>query len=389
MCVMNPSNRITRRGLLQTAALAGAAPLWSGASAAQAQTRPGAAPQPAPRVTQLLDMSASQQELSRDYSTGVRLAFAELKQAQPLLPQLATVETDGSAASVADALRSVAQDASQLALLGTVGEALALQAVGHIQRENLQLAHIGPWLFDTRHDADTRLLTFFASREQQLRYALQSLAAAGVGELALAYPDARMAKEMAAATQALATGLGVKMRSIAPAAGQGLQDFAARLPAGTPFYLVFMGASVELAEFVRGLGTRGAQRLVVCLTGVDPTTFTQLVPDNRVPVVFTQGVPNPHSGRVPLVRGYRRALSRFFDEAPSPVSLAGYVTGRYAAQMFARLGATPTRAQVLAEVQQRRGATLDDWPLAFESSGRGSSFVAQMLLNTRGQFIGS
>lgn len=128
---------------------------------------------------------------------------------------------------------------------------------------------------------------------------------------------------------------------------------------------------------------------MICLTSVDPTTFTQLVPDNRVPVVFTQGVPNPHSGRVALVRRYRQALSRFFDEAPSPVSLAGYLTGRYAAQMFARLGATPTRAQVLAEVQQRRRATLDEWPLAFESSGRGSRFVAQMLRNTRGQFIGS
>lgn len=393
MRVMSEPDRITRRGLLlQTAVLASAAPVLLGTSAVQAQTRPATTPPPTPRVTQLLDMSASQQELSRDYSTGIRLAFAELKQAQPLLPQLVTVETDGSAASVAEALRSVAQDASQLALLGTVGESLALQAMNHIQRENLRLAHIGPWLFDTRHDADPRMLTFFASREQQLRYALQSLAAAGVGELALAYPDARMAQEMAAATQSLASGLGVKMRSIAPAAGQGLQHFAARLPANTPFHVVFMGASVELAEFVRGLGGStggGAQRIVVCLTGVDPTTFRQLVPDNRVPVVFTQGVPNPHSGRVALVRSYRQALSRFFDEAPSPVSLAGYVTGRYAAQMFARLGATPTRAQVLADVQQRRGAMLDEWPLTFESSGRGSRFVAQMLLNTRGQFIGS
>lgn len=387
MWVMNQAPMISRRGWLQTAVWAGVAPALLGSAAAQ--PKPGGAPAPAPRVTQLLDMSASQQELSRDYSTGLRLAFAQLKAAQPTLPQLVTVETDGSAASVADALRAVAQDASQLALLGTVGESLALQAMAHIQREDLRLAHIGPWLFDTRHDADSRLLTFFASREQQLRYALQSLAAAGVGELALAYPDARMAADMAVATQALAANLGVKMRSIAPAAGQSLQDFAARLPIGTPFHLVFMGASVELAQFVRGLGARGAQRIVVCLTGVDPTTFTQLVPDNRVPVVFTQGVPNPHSGRVSLVRSYRQALSRFFDEAPSPVSLAGYVAGRYAAQMFARLGAMPTRAQVLAEVQQRRNATVDEWPLSFEASGRGSGFVAQMLLNTSGQFVGS
>ncbi|MDA7417247.1 ABC transporter substrate-binding protein [Xenophilus arseniciresistens] len=377
-----------RRTLLRGAALACAAPpLLLGFQGVSAQTRAGSAP--APRVTQLLDMSPSQQELSRDYSTGLRLAFAQLKEAQPQLPQLTTVETDGSPGAVAEALRAVAQDGSQLALLGTVGETTALHAMDQIQRQDLRLAHIGPWLFDTRHDADTRLLTFLASREQQLRYAMQSLAAAGVGELALVYPDARMAQDMAGATQALVTGMAMKMRVIAPAYGQGLQAFASRLPAATPFHLVFMGTSVELAEFVRGLGAHGMQRIVVCLTGVDPNTFTQLVPDNRVPVVFTQGVPNPRTGRVPLVLSYRQALARYFDEAPSPVSLAGYVVGRYAAQMFARLGSTPTRAQVLTEVQQRRAVGIDEWPLAFDKSGRGSAYVAQMLLNTRGKFVGS
>lgn len=382
---------IQRRTWLRGAALASAAVPMLGLQGASAQTRAPGTPTsaPAPRVAQLLDMSPSQQELSRDYSTGLRLAFAQLKQAQPQLPQLVTVETDGTPGAVAEALRAVAQDNSQVALLGSVGESVAVHAMAQIEKQDLRLAHIGPWLFDTRHDADTRLLTLLASREQQLRYALQSLAVAGVSELALVFPDARMAQEMAGATQALATGMAMKMRAIAPAHGQALQAFAAKLPAGVPFHLVFMGTSVELAEFVRGLGARGTQRIVVCLTGVDPNTFTQLVPNNRVPVVFTQGVPNPRTGRVPLVLSYRQALARFFDEAPSPVSLAGYVAGRYAAQMFARLGSMPTRSQVLAEVQQRRAVGIDDWPLAFDTSGRGSAFVAQMLLNTHGQFVGS
>ncbi|MFT4265938.1 MAG: hypothetical protein QM586_01750, partial [Xenophilus sp.] len=354
---------------------------------------PAAQPQPQPRaalrVTQLLDMSASQQELSRDYSTGVRLAFAQLRPSQPQLPQLVTLATDGSDAGVQEAVRAVSEDASQLALLGTVGESLALRAMAAMQGGRVEMAHIAPWLSDTRHDRDPRLLPLFASREQQLHYALHNIASMGVGELALVYPEADAARRMAGDAEALASSLRVKVRVLAPAPGQALAAFAARLPAEAPFFLVFVGASVELAQFTSGLGMRGARHQLVCLSGVDPATYTQLVSGPRVPVVFTQVVPNVHTGRVPMVRAYRQALSRLFDEQPSPVSLAGYVAGRYAAQVFARLGGAPTRAQVLAETGQRRATSIDEWPLNFASGGRGSSFVDQVLLNAKGDFVGT
>src|SRR5690349_4189410 len=80
-------------------------------------------------VTQLLDMSPDQQQLSRDYSTGIRLAFAEMRKAGLAAPQLSTVETDGSAASARSALQALQADATQVALLGTAGEGLALASM--------------------------------------------------------------------------------------------------------------------------------------------------------------------------------------------------------------------------------------------------------------------
>jgi hypothetical protein len=340
------------------------------------------------RVTQLLDMSPDQQQLSRDYSTGIRLAFAELKKAGLPVPQLSSVETDGSAAATRAALQVIKDDPAQVALLGTAGEGLALASLQESARLKMDIAHVAPWLADPQLDADPRLFALFASREEQIRYVLKTLSVVGVSELGLVYPSQQHADTMQAGMSVIADRLQLKTRSLVIPKGQDITAFAAKLPANAPFFLMFMGGSIELALFTQGLGARNLQRYVLCLSDVDTNTFMQLNPGKKVPVIFTDVVPNPHTSKLPVVRAYRVALQRLFDEAPTPVSLAGYLAGRYAATVLAAAGAGATRARVLAEFQRRRPLELDGWHLAYGAQGRASSFVSQTMLNTSGNFVG-
>lgn len=375
----------SRRAVLQAGAGAMAMGLLSGTTSAGAQPRGPDAP--AMRVTQLLDMSPDQQELSRDYSTGIRLAFAELKRTGAFVAQLSTVETDGTAASVRQALQGVKDDPGQLALVGSVGEGLALAALEESARLGLDIAHVAPWLADSRFDADARLFALFASREEQIRHALRNLASLGVAELGLVYPNPQQERALQPGTAAATTRLNMKARSWTVAAGDDIASFAARLPADAPIFLVFMGGGIELAQFVRGLVSRKLQRYVICLSDVDPSAFVQLHPGRSVPIIFTQIVPDPNSAKTPVVRAYQDALKRFFDEAPSPMSLAGYLSGRYAAAVLASV-ATPTRARVLAEFQRRRPVEFQGYRLAFDGRARASSHVSQTMLTAQGQLIG-
>ncbi|MDM0014787.1 ABC transporter substrate-binding protein [Variovorax sp. J22P168] len=339
-------------------------------------------------MIQLLDMSPAQQELSRDYATGVRLAFAELRKSNPALPQIMTVEVDGSDASLRAAIQDVKADSSQVALLGTVGEGLALASIREAQRVRLEIAHVAPWLADPRYDRDPHLVALFASREEQMRQVLKGLAMMGVGELGVVYASPTHAEALQAGTAALTSRLGVKVRYLTAPAGQDLAGFAARLKRTDPYFLVFMGGSIELAQFTQGLSARGQQHYLICLADVDTTTFKQLAPGRSVPIVFTQVVPNPHSSKVPLVRAYRDALERLFDEAPSPISLAGYIAGRYAGAVLAGIEPGAGRSKVLAEFQRRRSMQLDGWRVDFDGGARGGSYVSQLLLNAQGVFIG-
>lgn len=373
-----------RRQALATAtsALAG---LWGAASPATALAQ-GAGSKPV-RLTQLIDTSADQQELSRDYSTGLRLAFAEIAQTRGRVPSLSTAETDGTPQSVQRALRAIKDDGAQLALVGTVGERLALTSIVGARDIGLEIAHIAPWLADTRFDAQPEVFTLFASRESQIEAALRSLATSGITDMGLVYADTRTEQLLHPGIQQMAERFKIRPRRYVVPDGQDSGAFAATLPADSPVILLFLGATIELALFTQGLGKRGLQRYVVCLADVDTTTLLQLGP-GKVPVIITQVVPNPQASNLEVVRRYRTLLKQLFDEAPSPVSLAGYLAGRYAAHALSRVDAAGGRAAALAELRRRPTLDLGGFAIDFSRSARGNNFVGQTMLRNDGKLIG-
>lgn len=340
------------------------------------------------RLTQILDMSAAQQDLSRDYATGIRLAFAELRDAKLVLPQLAVVETDGSAAAVHAAAQAAHQDSSQVALMGVAGESAAIRAITALREAKTELPVIAPWLSDSRFDADPSLALLFASRNQQIKHVLSHLALVGVSELGLVYPSAEAAAADAQSIAGLSRELKVQARVLqGPGDGQ-FERFGRTLPPGAPYFLVFLGGSLELAQFTSGLAQGRKPKYVICLSEVDPNTFVQTTSNSSSPVVFTQVVPDPNASRLPVVRAYLKSLNRYFDEPPSPMSLAGYIAGRYAGTVLARLGPSVSRQQLLTELKQRRSVDVSGWPIAFSDSSRGSTYVDQVLLG-KGKYIGA
>ncbi|HKW84624.1 MAG TPA: ABC transporter substrate-binding protein [Burkholderiaceae bacterium] len=339
------------------------------------------------RVTQLLDSSADQQELSRDYSTGVRLALAEIRQAGGRVPQLVSIDTDGSAASLRDALMQVKSDPTQVALLGAVGGRLAAASIAGAKQAQLEIAHVAPWLADSRFDGERQVFAIFASREAQIRHALGALATMGVSELGLVYPG-RREEEMHDEIEAITKRLSLRTRRLSVPNGQDVAAYAAALRPDVPAFLLFLGGSIELAQFTQGLTKQVLPRYIICLSDVDTTTLLQLNPGKAASVIFAQVVPNPQSSSAPVVRSYRQTLKALFDEAPSPVSLAGYLAGRYAARVLGTLDAGASRAAVLAEFERRRPIDLDGYRIEFTGQGRGSSFVSQTLLGANGRLIG-
>ena len=342
-------------------------------------------------VAQIVDMSPEQQDVSRDLLVGSRAAWQDFNakgglRGRPV--QHRTLETDGSPASLQAAWKTARADPSCVALVGCAGNAVAT-GVLELQRTSPSdgtLAHVAPWLQNADVVLDDATFPIFADHHGQIEHAVTALSVAGVREVGVVYANPAAQTGTRAELERISQGLKLQLQTI-PAAST-LEKTAQTLGPKTPSMLLFIGGTPELAQFVQGMKKLGGQRFVVALADVNLQTLAQLGSLSRsAPVVVTQTVPMVNAG-LPVVRAYREALARYYDEAPTPLGLAGFIAARYTSQVLASLDTPPTLQTVLAAFQRRSSMDVGGFAVKFDKNKRSGHFVTQSMLSTDGRVVG-
>ncbi len=380
-------NRLfSRRQWLHTG-LAGPLALGS----ATALSAPATAPVGERRVIQLLDTNPWSHGLSRDYAAGVRLAWrATARPAQALKLQTWEINTRTAPHGIRDAVTTVMNDPNVLALVGTAGDALAVALHGQLRQANARIAHLAPWMSDSRFDSDRSLACLFASRRVQLTKCLASVRGMGLNELCIVYRSVAEQQLYDAEISHMARAVPLRLVRVTLSAGMSLVSAAAQIP--TSSSVVFcLGGTADVAQLTQGMSTRNDRRFVLGLSDVDANALQEFNPGRGVPLILAQVVPNPlrsSPSSLPLVQDYRAQLKAQLDEPPNTASLAGYIAGSYAAELVNGLGTALSRETLLAEVERRTSRTLRGWSVEFKEDQRGSRFVTQVMLGADGQLVG-
>lgn len=334
------------------------------------------------RILQFFDNTLSQQDVSRDYTLGFRLAWADTP--RPVVA-LDTIGIDTS--SVAnERLRALRDDPSVLALAGTVGEQLALDCISGCQSNSIALAHMAPWMADTRHDAASHVLPLFASRDDQVRHVFAQLRQVGHTAFGVVYPSRTVHARLDPQLQKLAASLGMALRSLSPDTPLDMAGLVSRLGPDTPMQLLVLCNTTELANLKRALDERQMVRSLICLADTNLAVLKQLnVLGGRSSIVVTQVVDDPTHAMAPATRRYRALLSRLYDEAPNPMSFAGFLAGRYTAELLNRIDTPLSRANVLDAVRRRPPINLGGIAVDYRAQPRGIGLVTQTLLSSSGK----
>ena len=378
---------LKRRTLCRASLLAGAG-LLPAIQLANAQSL-NAKTKTQPYVAQIFDTSLSQQDVSRDFMIGSRCAWQEL-QANNKSNHFGighkSIEVDGNAATLESTLNTLASDPNCIALTGTVGQNTARWMAEALEKQSSapgnSLIQIAPWLHDGR--AGFGSLRIFATQEAQIAHALKSLAVVGLKEVGVVFANAAEQRAYDFVLKRLAQ---LNQLQIKPyVAQQGFYQLGAQLGQDTPAVLLFMSGTPELAQFSKGTGKANRHRYAIGMADINTQTLQQMGLGRNVPVVITQVVPVITSA-LPVVRDYRAALSKFFDEPPSALSLSGYISAKLTQRLLAQANAR-TRAQVAALSKTQWQIDLGGYVVEYDGQQLVKAYVTQSMVASDGRLIG-
>jgi hypothetical protein len=244
---------------------------------------------------------------------------------------------------------------------------------------------VAPWLQNASNELDDTTFTIFADRQAQISHVVKSLSLVGTKELGVIYGSVQEYELYAADVERVAKSMGVKLVTSQP--GNDLKIMGQKLSAKSPAVQLFVGGTPELSELTKGLEQQTLQRFVLVLADVNLQTMKEMGVARKTPIFAAQTVPVLNSS-LPIVRAYRTAMTKYFDEPPTALSLAGYIAARYTFEVLNKIGRGLSSQTALAAFQKRESVDVGGFMVSYNASGRGSQFVTQSMLTKDGHTVG-
>lgn len=371
-----------RRNFLRTAGAASAVAATSPTLFAQSPAVRG------PMVAQIVDSSNQNQDISKDFLVGSRTAWQEINAAGGLRGQTirhVVLETDGSTSQVDAAWAQLRADSSCLASFGACADAVAVTLSARSRVDSSELAQVAPWLQSALPEQTLNTLVIFSNREQQLEHALKHMSTVGMDRITVVYQSESERRLNTADIQRLAQSLKIGLREMPVQQDLTLQ--AQQISNTNVPLVLFVGGTPELVQFTRGWNKGNMMRYIIALADVNLLTAQQMIGNRRVPVVGTQAVPVVSSA-MPIVRRYRQALAKYYDEPPTALSLAGYISARYTAQVLLSVRGNLNRSTAYEAFLRRQSIDLEGFRVSYENGKLQNAFVTQSMLSADGRALG-
>lgn len=381
---MPPFHHPGRRRILQALAslpVALAAPSWAQPSRSASGAR-------ALTIAQIVDTSTSQIDVTKDFLVGSRTAWQDINARGGLggTPvRHLVLEVNGTPTSLRSAVDALKAESHCVALFGSAGDQTASQLVGLLARELPDLPHVAPWLQNVETVTSAATFPIFASRQDQIAHAIKSLSVIGINQVGAVYGSTAEYNAYRADLEQIARSL--KLSIVAYRGDGDLRDLAQSLTPDSPRVLLFVGGTPELVRFSQGVEKQAAQRYIIAMSDVNLQSIQQMGMSRFTPMIATQVVPMVNAS-LPVVKAYRNALGRLYDEPPTPLSLAGYIAARYTHEVLQGVDGPVTRTSALQAFARRSAVDLGGFRISPDNRGRGTAYVTQSMVAADGRLVG-
>lgn len=340
-------------------------------------------------VGQSVDLSGVMQNIGRDYFTGAKVAFDQLNQSGGVggkSIRFIQLDDGGDPARAVSNARELIENSRADVLFGFCSES-CVEAVSRsevFRKSDVDL--FAPLTGSDHAGAKGRAVYLHPGSSAEMVQILRRLSNMALSRLAIIHTEA---PSMLAARDAALAGL--PGLGIALPRGYALKEGAANAPALIQAIaadriqaVIVMADAFSASQLLKPLRLK-SPALFICLGSmVDVATVQQIVgPGVANGMMVARAVPDPSNTLIPVVANFKRSLGKYMDEAPTAMSLEGYMAAQ---ALIAVLRKSDTHH--LAITARNRVGTLDlgGWKMEF-ANARAVDSIQLAMLTRDGRFI--
>jgi hypothetical protein len=283
------------------------------------------------------------------------------------------------------AYKQLQSNSQCVVISGCTADPLANQVNTLLRDDKTGLANVAPWLQNSSIDLAPQTFSIFATREEQIAYALKSLSTLNMIDLAVVFASETERQQNLADIQRITKNQNLRLQELPLIAD--LVRAGQVISSTTAAVVLFVGGTPELVQFTQGLEKNARQRYVIALADVNLQVLQQLGGRRNTPVIATQAVPTINSS-LPIVRSYRDVLNKLYDEPPVSLSLAGFIAASYTFEVMQSIETTLNRSSVLDAFARRATFDVGGFKVVYEAKRRITSYVTQSMLSADGRVVG-
>lgn len=230
-----------------------------------------------------------------------------------------------------------------------------------------------------------------ANYDQEVERLIRTATTLGISQIGLVHPKDQLGAGLLAAFNAACEKFKVKPAVIAttpstvsPEVGPAAQEIAKVAP-----QVVIMGLGAGTAPlFVRALRQAGASSTIYGLSIAMSAQNIRDLGDLARGLGFSIIVPSPFATKYEIVRRYQADMEASGSSDFSLPSLEGYIDARVLAEGLRRAGPAPTRASLVAALEQIEILDLGGLRVGYGKGTReGSQFVDVAVIGSGGRFM--
>ncbi|MDO8890916.1 MAG: ABC transporter substrate-binding protein [Sulfurimicrobium sp.] len=213
----------------------------------------------------------------------------------------------------------------------------------------------------------------------------------GLTRVAVVYSANNDGKSALKAVEAMLAGRNMKLAGKYPimADGSGL-DAAIKAAFSTrPQAIILALDTLPAAQFVKNYRRLDAGAFMLGLSRIDHKILFDIAgKDLAAGVMIAQVVPHPGDWKVPVVIEHRKIMEIYRDEAPSHLTLEGFIAAKMLVSTMRKLGKDFTPMQLGDALRTSRRMDIGGYYLDFSPSrNRGSSYVDINAISRNGKLL--